>query len=167
MAGAAIAGHSPLLRANGITVLERQLTFSHLHTGEKLRATYWADGEYIDSELQRVNYLMRDFRSDEVIDIDKKLLDVLFLLQQQTDSNSAYHIISAYRSPSTNARLRQRSKGVAKRSLHIEGKAIDIRLPGVELTHLRNAALQLNTGGVGYYPKPGFVHIDTGRPRFW
>jgi uncharacterized protein YcbK (DUF882 family) len=99
--------------------------------------------------------------------MDKNLLDLLYVLQQQVDKKGAYHIISGYRSPKTNAKLRQRSKGVAKRSLHMQGKAIDVRLPGVELKHLRQAALQLKAGGVGYYPKSNFVHIDTGRPRFW
>jgi uncharacterized protein YcbK (DUF882 family) len=146
---------------------ERQLAFYNLHTGEKLSTTYWAEGEYIAQELHNLDYLLRDHRSGEVMAMDKNLLDLLYVLQQQVDKQGAYHVISGYRSPKTNAKLRQHSKGVAKRSLHMQGKAIDVRLPGVELKHLRQAALQLKSGGVGYYPKSNFVHIDTGRPRFW
>lgn len=146
---------------------ERQLSFYHLHTGEKLSATYWVQGDYITEELQSLNRLLRDHRTGEVQTMDKDLLDLLYVLQQQVDKSGAYHIISGYRSPKTNAKLHQQSNGVAKRSLHMQGKAIDVRLPGVELKHLRQAALQLKAGGVGYYPKSDFVHIDTGRPRFW
>ncbi|WP_455212624.1 DUF882 domain-containing protein [Kaarinaea lacus] len=146
---------------------ERQLAFYNLHTGEKLRATYWAEGDYITEELNALNYLLRDHRTNETQAIDENLLDLLYVLQQQVDNSSAYHIISGYRSPKTNAKLRQQSNGVAKRSLHMQGKAIDVRLPGVPLKHLRQAALQLHAGGVGYYPKSNFVHLDTGRPRFW
>ena len=146
---------------------DRQLAFYNLHTGEKLSTTYWADGEYIAEELQNLHYLLRDHRTGEVQDMDKNLLDLLYVLQQQVDKAGTYHIISGYRSPKTNAKLRQHSNGVAKRSLHMQGKAIDVRLPGVQLKHLRQAALQLKAGGVGYYPKSNFVHIDTGRPRFW
>jgi uncharacterized protein YcbK (DUF882 family) len=146
---------------------ERQLAFYNLHTGEKLSATYWADGDYITEELQSLNYILRDHRTNEVQAIDKSLLDLLYALQQQVDKSGTYHIISGYRSPKTNAKLRKQSNGVAKRSLHMQGKAIDVRLPGVQLKHLRQAALQLRAGGVGYYPKSNFVHLDTGRPRFW
>ncbi|MCG6969916.1 MAG: DUF882 domain-containing protein [Gammaproteobacteria bacterium] len=149
------------------TLPDRQLAFYHLHTGEKLSTTYWSEGEYIAQELQHLNYLLRDHRTGEVQAMDKNLLDLLYVLQQHVDKQGAYHIISGYRSPKTNAKLRQQSKGVAKRSLHMQGKAMDVRLPGVSLKHLRQAALQLKAGGVGYYPKSNFVHIDTGRPRFW
>lgn len=146
---------------------ERRLKFLHLHTGETLNTTYWANGDYISEELNSINYLLRDFRSGDIEAIDKNLLDLLYLLQQNLGSAASYHIISAYRSPVTNALLRKRSKGVAKRSMHMQGKAIDIRLPGVQLKHLRQAALSLRAGGVGYYPKSDFVHVDTGRVRYW
>jgi uncharacterized protein YcbK (DUF882 family) len=146
---------------------ERQLAFYHLHTGEKLRATYWVEGSYIAQELESLNYLLRDHRSNEIQAIDTDLLDLLYILQQQVGEDGAYHIISGYRSPQTNARLRQQSSGVAKKSLHMQGKAIDVRLPGVDLKQLRKAALQLRAGGVGYYPQSDFVHLDTGRPRYW
>jgi uncharacterized protein YcbK (DUF882 family) len=92
---------------------------------------------------------------------------LLYTLQQQVEKPGTYQLISGYRSPATNAKLRNASSGVAKRSLHMRGKAVDIRLPGVELKHLRQAALSLRAGGVGYYPKSNFIHVDTGRPRFW
>jgi len=165
--GAATISISPVLYAKSKPVAERQLAFYNLHTGEKLSATYWANDNYIDTELQSINHLLRDHRSGEMQPIDKNLLDLLYVLQQTVDKNGTYHIISGYRSPKTNARLRQQSNGVAKKSLHMLGKAIDVRLPGVELNHLRKAALSLQAGGVGYYPKSNFVHLDTGRPRFW
>ena len=165
--GAAALCASPIVFAKAKPPAERRLAFYNLHTGEKLQTTYWAEGEYIDQELQSLDYLLRDYRTDEVVSMDKNLLDLLYVLQQQVDNTAPYHVISGYRSPKTNAKLRQHSKGVAKRSMHMQGKAIDIRLPGVELKHLRQAALQLHSGGVGYYPKSDFVHIDTGRPRFW
>ena len=146
---------------------ERRLSFYNLHTGEQLTTTYWVQGEYLAEELKSLDYLLRDHRTDEVLSMDRNLLDLLYVLQQQVDKTGAYHIISGYRSPKSNSKLHQQSNGVAKRSLHMQGKAMDVRLPGVELGHLRQAALQLNAGGVGYYPKSNFVHIDTGRPRFW
>jgi len=165
--GAAALGASPLLFAKANSPAERQLAFYHLHTGEKLSTTYWADGDYITQELQSLNHLLRDHRSGEIQSIDTNLLDLLYVLHQQVDKAGAYHIISGYRSPKTNAKLRQQSNGVAKKSLHMQGKAIDVRLPGVELKHLRKVALNLRVGGVGYYPKSDFVHLDTGRHRFW
>lgn len=165
--GAATLGASPLVFAKVNTSTERKLSFYHLHTGEKLSSTYWADGDYITEELKTLDHLLRDHRSGEIQPIDKNLLDLLYVLQQQVYKRGAYHIISGYRSPKTNAKLRKQSKGVAKRSLHMQGKAIDVRLPGVELKQLRKAALNLNVGGVGFYPKSNFLHLDTGRPRFW
>lgn len=146
---------------------ERQLRFYHLHTGEQLHVTYWAEGDYIRDELASINKLLRDHRSGEVEAIDPHLLDQLFLLQHHVTHTGAYHIISGYRSPRTNKALRKDGSGVAKRSLHMQGRAIDVRLPGVELQHLRLAALGLRAGGVGYYPDSNFIHLDTGRPRFW
>ena len=99
--------------------------------------------------------------------MDTKLFDQMYLLQQTTGVNGSFQIISAYRSPATNEKLRAKSNGVAKRSLHMQGRAIDIRLPGCDLKNLRNAALDLKAGGVGYYAKSNFIHIDTGRVRRW
>ena len=146
---------------------ERVLRLQNLHTGESLKATYWAEGRYIAEELTALNRVLRDHRSNETYAMDQHLFDMLYLLQQQLASNGTYHVISGYRSPQTNAMLNSKSSGVARRSLHMQGRAIDIRLPGVELKHLRQAALDLKAGGVGYYPRSGFIHVDTGRTRFW
>jgi uncharacterized protein YcbK (DUF882 family) len=146
---------------------ERRLAFTNLHTGESLQATIWAEGQYIDEELVAVNRLLRDHRSGDVHPMDRQLLDQLYLLQQAVGVTGAYHVISGYRSPKTNAKLRSNSGGVAKKSLHMQGRAIDIRLPGCELKHLRQAALDLKAGGVGFYAKSNFIHLDTGRVRRW
>lgn len=146
---------------------ERRLSFYNLHTGERLSATFSADGGYLSEELAAIDHLLRDHRSGEVAHIDTALLERLYGLQQSLGSDQPFHVISGYRSPKTNAALSSKSSGVAKRSLHMQGRAIDIRLPGVETAILRKAALAQQAGGVGYYPRSGFVHIDTGRTRFW
>ncbi|HFD79995.1 MAG TPA: DUF882 domain-containing protein [Gammaproteobacteria bacterium] len=146
---------------------ERSLVLRNLHTGERLKTTFWADGHYLRDELQAVNRVLRDHRTGDVHAMDPRLLDLLYLLQQTVAVEGAFHIISGYRSPATNRKLRDHSKGVAKRSLHMKGKAVDIRLPGCRLAHLRKAALSLRAGGVGYYPKSNFIHVDTGRVRRW
>jgi uncharacterized protein YcbK (DUF882 family) len=146
---------------------ERSLALTHLHTGESLKTTFWADGEYLEDEITAINKLLRDHRSGAVYGMDTKLFDQMYLLQQTTGVKGSFQIISAYRSPSTNEKLRAKSNGVAKRSLHMQGRAIDIRLPGCDLKNLRNAALDLKAGGVGYYAKSDFIHIDTGRVRRW
>jgi len=163
--GAVLA--TPVLQASLQRAPERSLAFRNLHTGETLRSTYWARGGYLKDELKGVNQVLRDHRSGEVYPMDPKLLDLLYLLQQTTGISGAFHIISGYRSPKTNQKLRTKSSGVAKRSLHMQGKAIDIRLPGCELKQLRDAALSLKAGGVGYYAKSDFIHVDTGRVRRW
>lgn len=163
--GAVLA--TPLLQASLQRAPERRLAFRNLHTGETLRSTYWAQGAYLKDELKGVNQVLRDHRSGEVYPMDPKLLDLLYVLQQTTGISGAFHIISGYRSPKTNQKLRTKSGGVAKRSLHMQGKAIDIRLPGCELKQLRDAALSLKAGGVGYYAKSDFIHVDTGRVRRW
>lgn len=149
------------------TTAERSLKLYNLHTGERLNATYWANGRYQPEQLAAINRLLRDHRSDEVAPIDTALLERLHDLQLRFPGHDTFHVISGYRSSETNAMLQKVSSGVAKRSLHMQGRAIDIRLPGVELRKLREAALAQQAGGVGYYPKSDFIHIDTGRTRFW
>ena len=146
---------------------ERKLSFLNLHTGERIHTVYWAEGQYLPEGLSAINKVLRDHRTGETYDIDRDLLDMLQLLNYKMTSQNEFHVISGYRSPATNAALNARSNGVAKRSLHMQGKAIDIRLPGHDLTNLRQAALSLQAGGVGYYPKSDFIHIDTGRVRQW
>jgi uncharacterized protein YcbK (DUF882 family) len=149
---------------------ERVLSFFNTHTGERLKTAYCCDGVYQPDALDAINHILRDFRRDEIKPIDTKLLDLLHELGGTLHVDQPFHIISGYRSPSTNNMLRARggaSTGVASKSLHTVGKAIDIRLPGVKLDHLRGAARALKLGGVGYYPSSNFVHVDTGRVRFW
>ena len=147
---------------------EKAVSLYNIHTGEALhKAVYWADGSFVPETLDEINHLMRDFRTGEIKKIDPALYDLLFTLRHKLSSTTPFHVISGYRSPATNAMLRSTGSGVALHSLHMQGKAIDIRLPGVELGTLHQAALQLRRGGVGYYPKSDFVHVDVGRVRHW
>lgn len=145
----------------------RSLRFSHLHTGERLSVEYFSGGEYLPDALRAVNQLLRDFRTGEVHAIDPGLLDLLHGLTDVTGCQQPFEVISGYRSPATNRTLRSRSEGVAARSLHMQGQAIDIRVADVSLPRLRDAALTAGRGGVGYYPASNFVHVDTGRVRAW
>ena len=145
----------------------RVLSFRHLHTNEKLSIEYFSDNQYQHEALNKINYLLRDFRSSEVYPIDPDLFDLLHSIKLATGSKGHYEIISGYRSPSTNNMLRNKSNSVAKRSLHMQGKAIDIRLSDVSTDSVRRAAIALKAGGVGYYKKSDFVHLDTGRFRTW
>ena len=146
---------------------EKSLSFYNIHTGENMRTTYWSRGSYVPEALDGINYLLRDYRTGEVKEIDTDLLDLLFSLHQTMECTEPFHVISGYRSQETNARLNAASRGVAKDSLHMYGKAIDIRLPGYELKTLQRAAVGLQRGGVGYYPMSDFVHVDVGRIRYW
>ena len=146
---------------------EKSLSFYNIHTGESMRAAYWSRGAYVPEALDNINYLLRDYRTGEVKEIDTDLLDLLSTLHQTMECTEPFYVISGYRSPETNAQLSAESRGVAKNSLHMYGKAIDIRLPGYELNSLRRAAVDLRRGGVGYYPASDFVHVDVGRVRYW
>jgi uncharacterized protein YcbK (DUF882 family) len=163
----AAAAGAPVLSATAAAPGVRSVSFVHTHTGEKLAAPYWKDGAYQPEVLQQVNHLLRDFRTNEVHDIDPALLDVLFDLRIKVGSEAAFHVISAYRSPKTNEMLRRSSNGVAEHSMHMQGKAIDVRLQGYPTAHLAEVARSLRRGGVGYYPASDFVHVDTGRVRYW
>lgn len=142
------------------------LSFYHTHTGQSLDIAYKISGHYDSAALQKINYHLRDFRTRETHPIDPCLLDILYSVRQQA-GGGVFEVISGYRSPKTNGMLRKRSSGVAKRSLHMKGKAIDIRLTGIKTKEIRNIALSLKQGGVGYYAKSDFVHLDTGRVRCW
>lgn len=145
---------------------ERILRLYNTHTGESLKSVFWAEGQFIPDALQDINKLLRDHRNNKVAPIDPQLL--LLVNQISTKlGDSQLHIISGYRSPESNATLAARSGGVAKHSMHLDGKAIDIRVPGKNLAHLHKAALAMRGGGVGYYPDSQFVHMDTGRVRSW
>ncbi len=145
----------------------KKLSFYNLHTGEKLSLEYSEKGKYIPAALTEFNHFLRDFRTGDVHVIDPVLYDQLHRLQAMVDTSGAFHVISGYRSPKTNNSLHDHSDGVAKHSLHMQGCAIDIRLPGKDLPHLHKAALAMNAGGVGYYPSSNFIHLDTGRMRHW
>jgi len=149
------------------TRAERILSFAHTHTGECLTVPYFADGSYFPEELARLNHLLRDHRSGEEHAIEPALFDFLNDLQLATGTREPFQVISGYRSPKTNAKLRAASRGVARRSLHMDGRAIDVRLADVRSSVLRDAALELKRGGVGYYRSSDFVHVDTGRFRTW
>ena len=149
---------------------ERVLSFFNTHTGERLKTTYASGGQYQADALRDLNHILRDFRANEVKPIDPRVFDLLHELGGTLESDQPFHIISGYRSPQTNALLRERggaATGVASHSLHMVGQAIDIRLPGVTLENLRNAAKSLKIGGVGFYPDLNFVHVDVGRVRYW
>jgi uncharacterized protein YcbK (DUF882 family) len=137
----------------------RALSFEHRHTGERLSLTYAA--------MHAIAHFLRDFRNGATHAIAPGLLDTLHALARVTGSGRPFEVISGYRSPATNEGLRERGRGVAVNSLHLTGQAIDIRLDGVTLANLRDAALSLRAGGVGYYPASDFVHVDTGRVRHW
>ncbi len=165
IAGAAVLAVLPL--AGWSRADERRLRFRHLHTGERLDVVYVRDGRYQPAELLRVDQFMRDWREDEAIRIDHRLLDFLHDVQLQLGAFAEHDILCGYRTPATNAMLRRRSRGVAKRSFHMVGKAIDVTFSGARLSSTRNAAVDLAAGGVGYYPRSSFLHLDTGPVRAW
>jgi uncharacterized protein YcbK (DUF882 family) len=147
----------------------RALAFHNTHTNEKLDAPYWISGRYQESGLTAIDWILRDHRTNEVARIDPKLLDLLHVLREQAagaGSSAVYEIVSGYRSPHSNEMLRTRSGAVARHSLHLKGMAADVRLTGVPLRRLRDAALDMKMGGVGYYTDE-FLHVDTGRVRSW
>lgn len=145
----------------------KNLAFYNTHTLERLHICYCRNGKYDIKALAKINHILRDHRSGEVRAIDTRLLDLLHTLSGRLKTESSFHIISGYRSPESNSKLRRNGRGVASKSMHMLGKAIDIRLPGVNTRFLRDAAVKIKGGGVGYYAKSNFVHVDVGRVRFW
>lgn len=174
-----VLGRRHFVAAAGITLFvprpaaanmsARGLAFDNLHTGEKLKVEYWAGGQYLPEALAEVNYLLRDFRSGEVHPIAPQLLDLLVLLRRRLETTEPVSVISGYRSSKTNAMLRgtKEHSGVASKSLHMQGMAIDLRIAGRSLDSVHRAALEQQRGGVGYYPSSDFVHVDVGRVRTW
>jgi uncharacterized protein YcbK (DUF882 family) len=146
---------------------ERLLSFVHTHTHERLTVPYFADGDYLPEGLSTLASFLRDFRTGDEHAIDPALYDILNDLRLATGTKRPFQVISAYRSPRTNSLLREHSRGVASGSLHLQGRAIDVRLADVSSAVLRDAAVELQRGGVGYYRGPDFVHVDTGRVRRW
>jgi uncharacterized protein YcbK (DUF882 family) len=170
---AALAGRSVLSAeaapaATSLAALnERSLSFYNLHTSESLKTVYWHKGEYIPESLADVNRVLRDHRTGDQHEMDRRLLDLLCDLRLRLDTSEPFQVISGYRSPATNAMLHEKSEGVASHSLHMDGMAIDIRVSGRRLASLRDTALTMKSGGVGYYPASDFVHVDVGRIRRW
>ena len=143
------------------------LRFTNVHTGESFSGTYRVGNKYLPDAFEEINYVLRDFRTDEVFPIDPRALDILYMVHRKTGKSGAMQVLSGYRSPKTNNMLRNASTGVARNSLHLSGQAIDFRMAGVSTRGLRDIANGIKAGGVGYYPRSDFVHIDTGRIRSW
>ncbi len=145
----------------------KMIALQNPHTGDQLRLTYFERGLYIEDALQEIDYILRDYHTGDVHPIDPALLDQLYDLKLRLGVSRPFNIISGYRSPETNANLRRHSDGVARNSLHMQGRAVDIRLDGYSARTIRDAALTMQRGGVGYYPESNFVHLDTGSIRTW
>jgi uncharacterized protein YcbK (DUF882 family) len=145
----------------------RRLRFLNLHTGERLDAVYYEHGRYISQALGEINYILRDFRQDVVKPIHPKLLDLVVAIRRHLDTDGEIEVISGYRTPKTNAMLAARSHGVATHSLHMKAMALDFRVQGRTLEQLHRVAVAMRGGGVGYYPRSDFVHVDIGRVRYW
>ena len=145
----------------------RALAFSHTHTGGRLDLVYADAGEYVPDALRAIDTFLKDFRTGDVHPIDPNLLDTLSQLADIFDRPGEFQVISGYRSPKTNAQLRNKSTGVAKKSYHMQGRAIDVRLTGARTAELAKAARSLKAGGVGFYPRSDFIHLDTGPVRSW
>ncbi|EGT3621416.1 MULTISPECIES: YcbK family protein [Morganella] len=143
------------------------LRFENLNTGEFLKAEFFDGKRYNRSELARLNKLFRDHRSNKVKTIDPHLFDQMYLLQVMMNINKPIQLVSGYRSLVTNNQLRKTTSGVAKKSYHTRGQAMDFRIPGIQLSQVRKAAMKMRAGGVGYYPSSNFVHMDTGPVRTW
>ncbi len=145
----------------------RRISFRNSHTGEIFSGVYRVGDKYLPDAFDRINIVLRDFRSNELFPIDPRVIDIIYTVHQRTGRTDPYEVISGYRCPKTNANLRRSSEGVAKNSLHMTGQAIDLRLPGFATREVRNIAVNLKAGGVGYYAKSNFVHMDTGDVRSW
>jgi uncharacterized protein YcbK (DUF882 family) len=170
--GASLAASGTLLVPSFAQAAEqpasRRLRFYNTHTAEAIDITYFEQGVYHDEALAEIDFILRDFRANKAAPMARGVIDLVHDITRTLDTDKPVHIISGYRSPETNALLRKTGGGgVAKRSLHMDGVAIDIRIPGRDLVKVRDAARSLQRGGVGFYTKENFVHVDTGRVRHW
>lgn len=150
-----------------VITLERRIFLANPHTGDVFHDVYFADGDYIPEAFQSIDRLMRDHNNDEVADIDPALIDLLARLRTKVGVAQPIQITSGYRSPRSNAAARRSNHHVARNSYHMQGKAVDIRVPGFNLSRLRRAAIELQAGGVGTYPNASFLHLDVGPVRVW
>lgn len=164
-AGLALLPGSAL--ASVSTSRPRILTLNNLHTGETLKTEFFNGKSYDRDELARLNHFFRDYRANKIKTIDPSLFDQLYRLQAMLETRKPVQLISGYRSLTTNNMLREKGSGVAKHSYHTLGQAMDFHIEGISLSNIRKAALKMRAGGVGYYPRSNFVHIDTGPVRHW
>jgi uncharacterized protein YcbK (DUF882 family) len=164
---AALANPAPVWARVLAKKPNREIALVNLHTGEHLKAEYFHNGQYVPGAMRAISFLMRDHHNNKVHAIDPGLLDLTHVLHSTLRCNGPIDVVCGYRSPETNAMMHEISAGVAVHSMHIQGKAMDLRLPGTHLGSVRKAALALDMGGVGYYPEDNFVHVDTGPKRHW
>ena len=178
LANRARGGHVPLVKkveasepqgevAALESMMNRRLHLVNSHTGDNVDVVYYTHGIFMNDNISKLNNLMRDRRANTATQMDTTLYDQLFLLRTLLDTDKPVHVLSGYRTPETNAKLRRRSKGVAKYSLHMEGRAADIYIPGIPIKTVQKTMLEMQAGGVGVYSKSNFVHIDTGQVRHW
>jgi len=151
----------------GMEQAARRVSFRNTHTNEIFSGVYRVGNKYLPDAFDRINVVLRDFRSEEIFPIDPRVIDIIYTVHSMSGQIEPYEILSGYRCPKTNSMLRKNSEGVAKNSLHMTGQAIDLRLPGFSTRRIKDLACTLKAGGVGYYPKSDFVHMDTGIVRAW
>lgn len=153
--------------SQAVSFAPRSVSLYNLHTGEWLRTVYWADGHYIPEAVRDINWILRDHYNNEVLPINAGVIDILGMLRHRLETQNPFLIVCGYRSPATNHMLWLRHNGVAAKSYHIKGMAIDLRCEGRGLPQVHGAAVGLRAGGVGYYPRSDFVHVDCGPVRYW
>jgi uncharacterized protein YcbK (DUF882 family) len=153
--------------ASATSYAPRSISLYNTHTGEWLRTVYWADGHYIREAVRDINWILRDHHTDEIRPMDAGVLDVLGMMRERLDTSDPFLVISGYRSPLTNTRMYLHREGVAKHSYHTKGMAVDLRSERRSLSEVRDAAISLQCGGVGYYPRSEFIHVDCGPIRYW
>lgn len=146
-----------------------KVAFRNGHTGESFDGVYRVGNKYLPDAFDQINHVLRDFRTGEEFPIDPRSIDIIYMLHNKMGGHQSFEVLSGYRSPQTNSMLREASarSGVARNSLHMVGQAIDLRMPGYSTHHIRDMAIDLRAGGVGYYPSSDFVHIDSGKVRHW
>ncbi len=166
-AAASVVPYNAFAATNRIQGNDRRLCIYNLHTKEHLDIVFRKNGKYIKDALNELNHIFRDHYNGAIRPIKRELLELLCDIQEKTDCDEPFHLISGYRSRSTNAMLKKQGKGVANKSLHMRGMAADIRIPNLNLKNIRKAAYELRRGGVGFYPRSNFVHLDVGQIRFW
>lgn len=166
-----VAGILPLFPARNAWSAQNfqswHIAFRNAHTGDSFSGVYRVGDKYLPDAFERMNYVLRDHRNDEIFPMDPRIVDLVKILHDRTRSNDPLEILSGYRSPKTNSMLRHASTGVARNSMHMYGQAMDIRLPHYKTSKIRDLARRMKAGGVGYYPKSDFVHVDTGKVRSW